>query len=168
LGKIKQINQRKPMKKTLIAISILLFTLTSANASNCEGQNNKAGASCAGKSAGAKHALKHANPMPNLMRLVIGNAEILGLSPEQLTQVKAWTTASKPKMRAMIISVMKEEAMLHENALTTDKDVVAQSQKMLDTRKKIIEMKTKCRATLKSILNEKQYANVVKIYRASK
>ena len=113
-----------------------------------------------------KHALEHANPMPNLMRIAIKNADLLGIDQKQMTALKAWSDTNKPKMKQMIQQVMHEEAMLLENALTTDNDSVKEAEVMLETRKKIIEMKAKCNTNLKSILTKKQYQQVVNIYRS--
>ena len=41
------------------------------------------------QASGGQHALKHANPMPNLMRIAIKNAQILGVNKEQMVALKA-------------------------------------------------------------------------------
>lgn len=115
-----------------------------------------------------QHALMHANPLPNLMRVAVKNAKELHITQIQMKELKAWSSAAKPKMKSMIQKVMKEERMLHKEALTADNDVVAKAQTMLDTRKAIIEMKTQCRMNLKNVLNEKQYTHLVKLYRQSR
>lgn len=143
------------MKNILVAITVVLFSLTSLHAMNMgKGMN--------------KQALKHANPMPNLMRIAIKNADLLGIDQKQMSALKAWSDTNKPKMKQMVRTVMHEEAMLLENALTTDNDSVKDAEVMLDTRKKIIEMKAACNANLKTILTKEQYQNVVKIYRSTK
>lgn len=116
--------------------------------------------------AGGQSALKHANPMPNLMRIAIKNADILGVNKEQMVALKAWSTTNKPKMQQMVKKVMSEEKMLLENALTTENDSVKDAAVMLETRKTIIAMKARCNANLKTILNKKQYEQVVTIYRS--
>ena len=135
------------MKKLLLALSIMLMSLSTAQA-------------------GSQQALRHANPMPNLMRIAIKNASILGVTPEQMKNLQVWVKKSKPEMIKMVQQVRSEEKMLLENALTIDKDVVKKSETVLGLRKKIIEMKTNCRAVLKNTLTEKQYANVINIYRS--
>lgn len=113
-----------------------------------------------------KLALKHANPMPNLMRIAIKNADLLGIDQKQMTALQAWSNTNKPKMQMMVKKVMHEEKMLLENALTTDNDSLKEAEAMLETRKQIIGMKAKCNANLKTILTKKQYADVVTIYRS--
>ena len=135
------------MKKVLIVLMIMFMSTSSVYA-------------------GAGFALRHANPMPNLMRITMGNAEILNLSEDQVKALKAWAAENRPKMAMMIKKVVSEEQMLREEALTTDVDVPKKAETMLETRRKIIEMKTKCRAHLKKTLTEKQYAQVIGIYRS--
>lgn len=115
------------------------------------------------------HALgmKHVNPMPNLVRYAMGNAELLGLNQKQLNEISNWSKAKRPKMMQLVQLVRSEEKMLLEEALGDDIDVVKKSQKMLDARKQIIEMKTACRANLKKILTSKQYAQLVNLYRTT-
>lgn len=113
-----------------------------------------------------KAALAHVNPMPNLMRIAVGNAELLKVTPAQMKDIKAWMKVAKPQMKELIKKVMSEEKKLLEDALMTDNDSVKQAEVMLETRKKIIEMKTTCRKTLKGILSKEQYATVVSIYKS--
>ena len=135
------------MKKMIIAMAVLCMSLTSVYAQS--------------------YAMKHANPMPNLVRYALGNAELLQLNAEQIKGIKSWAKENKPKMRALVKLVMSEErALLHE-ALTADNDVVKNADKMLETRKEIIRLKTLCRANLKATLSEKQYAQVIGIYKST-
>jgi len=135
------------MKKLLIALIITALSCSSLSAMN-------------------NRSLTHANPMPNLMRIAQGNAELLGLNAKQIESLKAWSDANRPKMMQMTQTVMQEEAMLKENALTSDTDIEKQVDSMLQARKNIIMLKTQCRAELKKILTPDQYANVIKIYRS--
>ncbi|CAA6826227.1 MAG: Unknown protein [uncultured Sulfurovum sp.] len=135
------------MKKIIVLITLLLLSVATVEAGN-------------------KQALKHTNPMPNLMRIVVGNAALLNLSDVQIKDAKAWMKASKPVMKGMIKEVMMKEKALLENALTTDTDIEKQADEVLALRKKIIMMKTECRKELKRILDEKQYAEVINIYKS--
>jgi len=138
----------KTMKKIILAMAILFMSASTLHA------------------AGNQYALRHANPMPNLMRIAIKNADLLGVNEKQMTALKAWSDTHKPKMQEMVKKVISEEKMLNEKALTSDADTVKAAEEMLETRKQIIAMKTKCNANLKTILTKKQYANVITIYRS--
>ena len=136
------------MKKIILAMTILMMSLSTVHA------------------AGNQLALKHANPMPNLMRIAIKNADTLAIDKKQMIALKAWSDTNKPKMQQMVKKVMSEEKMLLENALSTDNDSVKDAEVMLETRKSIIAMKAKCNANLKTILTPKQYTQVVTIYKS--
>lgn len=135
------------MKKLLVATILVCLAMTSQ--------------------AMGKNGMAHANPMPNLMRIVEGNADLLGLDAKQREGLQVWIKANRANMQEMIKSVMKQEQMLKENALTTDTDIEKQVDSLLETRKKIMMTKTKCRAELKKILTPEQYKNVVNIYRSA-
>ena len=140
------------MKKILIIAMLSLMALTNVQAKGNMDQ----------------YILKHTNPLPNLMRVAVKHAKGLDITDAQMKELKAWQTTAKPKIKQLVKTVMQEERMLHKEALTTDNDVVAKSQTMLDARKAIIELKTQCRMNLKTILNQKQYKQLVKIYRNSR
>lgn len=134
------------MKKLFILTFVALVSLTSLH---------------------ANYALKHANPMPNLVHYAVGNAEILGITKQQVTEIQAWGKTHKPKMQELIKTVMMEEKMLLDEALGADENVVEKSQKMLDARKEIIKIKTDCRMNMKKILSKKQYEQLVNLYRTT-
>ncbi|MDB2562308.1 hypothetical protein N9X61_01760 [Sulfurimonas sp.] len=136
------------MKKILILAIVAVLSMTSLYA----GQN---------------YALKHANPMPNLVRYALGNAELLGLDKKQVQQVKAWAKQNKPTMKKLIKHVIHQEKMLMDEALGADKNTAKIAADTLATRQEIITLKTQCRAHLKSVLTEKQYKDVVSIYRST-
>ena len=139
------------MKKLLIIVLLSILGLSSVQAANME-----------------QYILKHTNPLPNLMRVAIKHARALDITDAQMKEMKAWQAVSKPKIKVLVRTVIEEERMLRQEALTTDVDVIGKAQKMLDTRKAIIELKTQCRMHLKTILNEKQYKELVKIYTKSR
>lgn len=136
------------MKKILIIAIIAVLSMTSLYAN----QN---------------YAMQHANPMPNLVRYTLGNAELLGLDAKQIQAVKAWAKQNKPTMKKLVQNVMHQERMLMEEALGADVNTAKLAEETLNTRKEIIALKSLCRANLKEVLTPTQYKNVVGIYRSS-
>ena len=136
------------MKKILIVLTVMTMSLSNVFAGG--------------------HGLRHANSMPNLMRIAMGNAELLNLNKDQVMALKAWSSDKKPQMMMMIKKVMSEEYMLHEEALTGDVNVPKKAEVMLETRRKIIEMKSACREHLRNTLSKKQYSQVIGIYRSTR
>lgn len=112
-----------------------------------------------------KHALMHANPLPNLVRVAMQNKDTLNITASQMQAIKAWGKVNKPKVMSLIHLVMTEEKMLMEESLTTDSDVIVKAATMLEARKQIIIIKTKCRENLKKVLSKVQYAQLVTMYK---
>ncbi|CAA6826635.1 MAG: Unknown protein [uncultured Sulfurovum sp.] len=135
------------MKKIIVLITLLLLSVATVEAGN-------------------KQALKHANPMPNLMRIAVGNAVLLNINAEQMKALKVWMKGSKPIMQGMVKELMAQEKALLLNALSTDTAIEKKADVLLTLRKKIIMMKTECRKELKRILSKEQYANIIKIYKS--
>jgi hypothetical protein len=104
--------------------------------------------------------------MPNLMRVAMGNAELLKISSKQMKALQTWATKNRPKMMMMVQQVMQQERMLRQEALGNDVNVIKKAEAMLETRRKIIAMKTACRAYLRQTLSKTQYAQVISIYKS--
>ncbi len=119
-------------------------------------------------SANSGYAFRHANPLPNLMRVAMGNADLLDLNKEQRKSLMAYAKSNRPKARALVKKILEQEKALMQEALTTDKGVDTMADKMLESRKNLIEMKSACRTFLKSVLTEKQYKQVISIYKSTK
>lgn len=56
--------------------------------------------------------MSHANPMPNLMRVIIKQGEKLKLSGEQQASLKKWRKENNAKTQMMAKEVIKLEAQL--------------------------------------------------------
>lgn len=141
------------MKKIISIVILAILSLTSIEAKMA---NKKA------------YELRHANPLPNLMRVAMTNKGELNLTQDQITKLQAWSTTNKPQMKKLVQQVMQQERALREEALTTDKNIMKKAEEMLDTRRAIMEMKTACRQNLKTILSAAQYEQVVTIYKSKK
>jgi len=113
-----------------------------------------------------KFAMNHANPMPNLMRVALGNADLLGLSEKQKSALMSWKNANQPKLRGLVKEVMSGEKALKEQALTNDNDTMKKANEILELRRQIMQTKTNCRESLKQILSKDQYGKVVSIYKS--
>ena len=137
------------MKKIIVALMLMVMSISTVYASS-------------------GYAFRHANPLPNLMRVAMGNADLLDLSKEQRKSLMGYAKSNRPKARALVKQIIEQENALMKEALTTDKSVDAMADKMLENRKKLIKMKSACRTFLKSVLNEKQYKQVLSIYRSTK
>lgn len=136
------------MKKIIVAVMLMLMSVSTVYASG--------------------HGFRHANPLPNLMRIAIGNADLIALSQEQKKTLKAYAKTNRPKAKALVKQILEQEKAMMKEALTVDKEVSSMADKMLQARKNLIQMKSACRAFLKSVLNEKQYGEVINIYKSTR
>lgn len=113
-------------------------------------------------------AMKHANPMPNLMRVLKTHPEALNLSDEQKAALKAWHKQSKPKMMELVEIVTELEKQLHDAALDGAPARVLQniSNMMLDARSAIIKLKFACHNRMAQVLGTEKMKKLVDLYKA--
>ena len=135
------------MKKVLLFISIIMLSILPLNAQQGYG-------------------IKHANPMPNFIRVVIANADILNVNKSQMKEIKAWQKTNKSMMTKMVQDVVKEERDLKDSALSSGKNLQAIADSIIKNRANIISMKIACRANLQTILTPKQFEQLLTIYKS--
>ena len=143
------------MKRILV---LVLFMTSFIYAGMGSGMGNRSGM--------GSYALKHANPMPNLMRVALGNSALLGLSKSQIDSLNTWRTENQGKLRSLAQQVLSEERALHEHSLTNDDMAMKKATNILELRKQIMQTKTNCRTTLRKVLSKEQYNKVVSIYKS--
>ncbi len=110
---------------------------------------------------------QHLNPMPNLMLVFKKMPEKLNLNSEQAEKLKKGVAKRNPKVKTLFKKVMQLEAELNAAALN-DKplstiDQLANS--LMQERENIIKGKALCADSVKSILDEKQFATMREIYK---
>ena len=135
------------MKKLFLLLSITILSLLPLSA-----QQN--------------YGIKHSNPMPNLIRVVVANAELLNVNKSQMQEIKAWRKANKTTMKIMVQDVVREERALKESALSTGKNLQKMADSIIKNRANIISMKIACRANLQRILTPKQFEQLLNIYKS--
>jgi Spy/CpxP family protein refolding chaperone len=113
-------------------------------------------------------AMKHANPMPNLMMMVIMQPETLDLNDEQKNALKAWRKQAQPKMMEMVKTVIKLEKQLHEAALAGAPGSVIQeiTSQMLNVRGAIIKNKLACRNHMVQVIGVEKMKKLIELYKA--
>ena len=111
--------------------------------------------------------MKHANPMPNLMRVIMKQGEKLSLSDDQQAALKKWRKENSAKTKAMAKKVIALEAQLKEKSLAgTDADEIKMlAEKVLAIRLNIIEGKTKCRDNMRKVLKKEQWEKLIGLYK---
>lgn len=112
-----------------------------------------------------KNTLDHTNPMPNLVRYVIANADLIQLKNEQKMIIKAWSSVNKPRVKMLKKEIILQEKELLIESLAGDANILEQSESIFDKRREVIKIKTQCRAQLKDILTPWQYSLIVDLYK---
>jgi len=138
------------MKSIIILVMMSLVTLTFAQKqSKVEYEKN----------------LLHTNPLPNLTRIVLKYKKELELTEKQFEAILFYSFDNRPVVDKLVKQVLAEEKKLHDEALSSDEDVLKKSEKMLQLRREIMHKKTLCRANIRKILNKKQFEKLVEYYK---
>jgi len=123
---------------------------------------------------GMKHGMmdkmkvkKHVNPMPNFILVYKKMGDKLNLTDEQKAKLDAGIKERGPKIAELTKLVMQIEKDIKEAALNDDSiDKIDQlANNLMQERLAIIKGKTFCRESAKEVLDEKQFGNMVKLYR---
>jgi len=151
------------MKKySLIVLAILESLFFSVAVAEAESQK------VMGISSQQMAAIKHANPMPNLMMVVVKHEKELDLTDDQKAALAAWRKEAQPRMMEMVKAVIKLEKQIHDAALAGASGAVLQelASKMFNVRGAIIKQKLACRNRMAQILGLEKMKKVIELYRA--
>ncbi len=112
-------------------------------------------------------AVKHANPMPNLMQVVGENQDKLKLTEKQKKALAQWVDRYRPRMMKMVKAVTTLEKQLHDAALAGAPGSVLKkiASQMLSVRGAIIKQKTMCRNNLARVLTRDQLKQTLALYK---
>jgi len=133
----------------------LLLTITFL-ASDAFAQNNKRMGDMMG----------HANPMPNLMRVISQNASQLELTSEQSRALTDWRSKSRGPMHDLVSEIHDIENAIHKGSMDgkSKAELMNMATKLMQKRNEIITRKIDCRDNMRNILNDQQYAKVLAMY----
>ena len=114
---------------------------------------------------GHGHAMRHANPMPNLMKIIKKHGDQLDLSDDQAAKLKAWRENNMAPMHARADKVMALEAELKQAALDgkPKAELMGIASRIMTERTQIIATKAACRDNLMSVLTPQQFEKVVSL-----
>ena len=142
------------MKKIVFCAFFLLSTLGSVHAADTNMAELLA-------------AVKHAHPLPNLMRVIVKNQDKLALSKEQKQGVTAWIKEHRPIVAKLAMSIKEGEKALHEAALNcaTKEEMMAKLDELLKKRREIAEIKMDCRDSMRKLLGYDKWQKFLKLYK---
>ena len=112
-------------------------------------------------------AVKHAHPLPNLMRIIVDNQDQLGLSAEQKQAVADWIKKHRPIVTELAMSIKEGEQTLHDSALNcaAKEGMMAKLEELLNKRRKMAVLKMECLETMHQLLGYEKWQQVLELYK---
>ena len=161
------------MKKIRLSISLLLATvlLISSCTENVNTENESTQVTkkvdLDSENAAKLEVMMHANPLPNYMKLVLDNIEVLEIDEKQHQQLLAISKEKSPQAVGMAKKVSEVEKKIFQSSLdNVEKEVLAKDfEESLELRTSLVTMKLDCRDQVLEILNEKQWNDLVVLYK---
>lgn len=140
--------------KTMTLLIIMTLASSSAIAENGHGMHN------------FRELMNHANPMPNLMQVIRRHGDQLRLSKEQSEALASWRKAHHQPMHDKVMEINALEKKMYEAAMAgkSKEEIMKMAARLQEMRQNIISTKLDCRDNMRRILNDDQYARVLKIY----
>lgn len=113
-----------------------------------------------------KMTMKHANPLPNLMKVVKKFGGQLNLDAQQQSNLARWRDQNGSIVKSLVKEVMVAEKKLHDAAFSnaSQHDLQDLMDKVLSLRLQVAKRKIRCRENMKKVLNEQQWNKVVSLY----
>jgi hypothetical protein len=117
---------------------------------------------------GHGQAMRHANPMPNLMKVVKKHGDELNLSEAQQAELTRWHDHNAQHMHANFAKVGEMEKELNAAALAgrPKAELMVMASRIMNLRTDIISVKTDCRDNMRRVLSAEQYAKLLELYQA--
>lgn len=112
--------------------------------------------------------MKHANPVPNYMRIVVMHGDDLDLTTEQSNQLAKWREKSHHRVNGLVNEVIEGEKALKQASMENKsrEEMNQMAQAVMEKRLAIIDVKTRYRDNMRKILNDKQWNKVVETSKA--
>ena len=102
--------------------------------------------------------MQHVNPVPNYMKIIESDSNVLDLSPEQASKFEAWRLENHPKMMEMANQIIDLEREIYTVLQKEQKeDLLKKVVQINQARTEIVKTKTNCRDMLMDALDEGQW-----------
>ncbi len=150
------------LKLSILLFLSLLFATVTVQASS-HGNQMQASKGQLGKG----KAMRHANPLPNLMKVVKKYSSELNLTAEQKANLTQWSKNNGPIVKGLVKEVINAEMRLNEAALSnaSQPDLQDLMDKVLGLRLQLAQRKIACRENMRQVLNNRQWNSVVTLYK---
>ena len=110
--------------------------------------------------------MKHANPMPNLMRVVVRHERMLGLSEGQKLALADWRMNNHDRIHVKVRQLHDLERTMYRASMQgkSKAEIMAMTSRAMQLRTDIIAGKIACRDYMRNVLSPDQYAKVLAMY----
>ncbi len=111
--------------------------------------------------------LHHANPMPNFMGVVLGNAEKLKLDQNQVRNLEFWRDHKMLPAKKLVRQINELEKSIHTASLDGKPTgyLINQTSRMLSLRMQLASQKILCRDNRMHVLTPEQWSQAVALYK---
>lgn len=109
-----------------------------------------------------------ASPMPKFMAIILMHGDELGMSAEQKQALEDWRLKNMNHWALLFDKVLNAEKQLTEDALEMHdgKQLLETYQDVLAKREEMATMSLACRDNMRKVLDDQQWAHVVKLFRS--
>lgn len=110
--------------------------------------------------------MRHASPMPNLMKVVVEHGDELGLDDTQKRLLRFWREHKMIQAKRLVERIDALESELHDAALAGKPTgyLIATTSKMLSLRMQLASQKILCRDNMMHVLKPEQWNKLVALY----
>lgn len=115
---------------------------------------------------GPGKAMRHVNPLPNLMQVVKKHGDQLNLTQAQTGALADWRKLHGEPMHKMVGDIVAMEKALNEAAINgrPKAELMGMTARILNARSHVASTKVDCRDNMRRVLSAEQYAKVLEIY----
>ncbi len=106
-----------------------------------------------------KEVMQHVNPVPNFMKVIESDSDVLDLSPGQESKFEAWRVQYHPQMMEMANQIIDLEREIYTGSLHKEpkEDLLKKVVQINQVRTEIVRTKTNCRDMLMDFLDDGQW-----------
>lgn len=109
-----------------------------------------------------------ASPMPKFMAIILLHGDELAMSPDQKQALEKWRLKNMNHWALLFDKVLNAEKKLTADALemVDGKELLATYMDVLAKREEMATMSLACRDNMRKVLDDKQWAHVVKLFKS--
>ncbi|MEE9492345.1 MAG: hypothetical protein V3W04_03050 [Gammaproteobacteria bacterium] len=110
--------------------------------------------------------MKHSNPMPNLMQVIIKHGDELALSKEQNAALAIWRNENHTRSVELANAILADEKAVYQAGIggKSRQEIQILAKSVMEKRMQMIDNKARCRDNMKKVLDNAQWQKVIARY----